>query len=136
MIEIRLTNSSIPPGWVYVPSGNRLRLVDLRTRTVRTVLQAPEPIESFGFCIPASGRSRESVARAVARRADHAHDRRIEAEPRYHSDVFAIPGESQRAALVFWYELADGQAIAEFDQPGGTVDDENIAPRHAVPDRG
>ena len=38
----------LPPRLVYVPSGNRLRLVDLAARTVTTVFETPEPIESLG----------------------------------------------------------------------------------------
>ena len=39
----------LPPRLVYVPSGDRLRLVDLAARTVVTVFEAPEPIESVGI---------------------------------------------------------------------------------------
>jgi hypothetical protein len=39
--------SSIPPHLVYVPSGHELKEVDLSTRTVRTVLTTPEPIEGI-----------------------------------------------------------------------------------------
>ncbi len=38
----------LPPHLVYVPSGNRLRLVDLAARTVTTVFESPTPIESVG----------------------------------------------------------------------------------------
>ena len=38
----------LPPRLVYVPSGNHLRLVDLAARTVTTVFETPEPIESLG----------------------------------------------------------------------------------------
>ncbi|HXY33863.1 MAG TPA: hypothetical protein VEI07_06515 [Planctomycetaceae bacterium] len=41
--------SRVPSHLVYVPSGNRLRLVDLAQRTVRTVFEAKLPIESFSL---------------------------------------------------------------------------------------
>jgi hypothetical protein len=39
--------SPIPPHLVFVPSGHELKQVDLSTRTVRTVLTTPEPIEGI-----------------------------------------------------------------------------------------
>ena len=47
--RIRPDRGDLPPRLVYVPSGNRLRLVDLAARTVTTVFEAPEPIESVGI---------------------------------------------------------------------------------------
>ena len=75
---------SIPPFWVYVPSGNRLRVVDLRTRTVNTAFQATEPIESFAIhSQPFSGDSETPATR----RANGAHDHRTEGRPLHHADV-------------------------------------------------
>ena len=47
-----------------------------------------------------------------------AHDRALN---RDHEIIrtFTIPGESQGTGLVFWYELGDRQALAEFHQRGG-----------------
>jgi hypothetical protein len=46
-----LEKSAIPPHLVFVPSGKELKLVDLSTRTLRSVLTTPEPIE--GVCVAA-----------------------------------------------------------------------------------
>jgi hypothetical protein len=44
----------VPPRLVHVPSGNRLRVVDLAARTAKTVFEAPEPIDSVGVPMIAS----------------------------------------------------------------------------------
>ncbi len=107
---------AIRPGWVYVPSGNRLRLVDLSARTVRTAFDAREPIESFAFCAPHAGKSANLALQAwlvvrtlhaiVVLNGDHEVMR-----------TFAIPEKWQRAEIATWYFLRDSRALVEFDQP-------------------
>ena len=46
---LRPAAGDVPPRLVYVPSGNHLRQVDLAARTVTTVFETPEPIESVGI---------------------------------------------------------------------------------------
>jgi hypothetical protein len=95
---------------------------------VSTVFQAQEPIQSFGFA-DRDEANRESPAREptiivrttrtiVALSLDHEIIR-----------TFSIPGDSQGAGLVAWYELADGSALAEFYEPWRTESEANIAPR-------
>ncbi len=104
-------NSPIPPSSVYVPCNDRLLLVDLGTRTVRTAFTAGEPIESFGFCQKTSG-SREPPARrpALVVRTTQ----KIVELNRDHGVIrsFTIPDKSRTAYLAFWYPLDDGQALA------------------------
>jgi hypothetical protein len=117
-------NLPIRQGWVYVPSGNRLRLVDLSARTVRTAFDAGEPIESFEFCTQNAGMSANSSRQPwlvvrnsrepwlllrtlhtiVVLNGDHEVMR-----------TFAIP-EKWHSAEIVWYFLRDSRALVQFDQ--------------------
>jgi hypothetical protein len=103
----------LPPRLVYVPSGNHLREVDLSAHTVTTVFETPEPIESPG--IPAlsswSVGHRMSEQPILVRTRQH-----IYALDRKHSVIrlFTIPAESDRGSLALWYEIGNGEAIADF----------------------
>ena len=46
---LRPAAGDVPPRLVYLPSGNQLRQADLAARTVTTVFETPEPIESVGI---------------------------------------------------------------------------------------
>src|SRR5262249_5920964 len=48
VLGVRPDRSDVPPRLVHVPSGSRLRLVDLADRTISTVFEAPAPITSVG----------------------------------------------------------------------------------------
>ncbi len=120
-------NSRIAPSRVYVPSGNRLRLVDLRTRTVRTAFEAKEPIVSFEF--PARGSSSsEPPSRKPAIVIRTASNIFVLNSDHDIIRTFTIPGDSQNAHTVYWYELRDGQALAEFRSGRRTDGMENIEP--------
>ena len=70
VIDLDPNDSPKAPSWVLVPSGNRLRQVDLSTHSGRTAFQSKEPIESFGFFKRKSSGERESsllVVRTSAR---------------------------------------------------------------------
>jgi hypothetical protein len=115
--ELTPNHADLPPRLVYVPSGNRLRQVDLATRTVRTVLEAPEPIESLA--IPVLGSfvtGPPSIERPILVRTSQ----QIYALNHKHEikSAFTIPTEAGRRSGVSWYETADGAAYAEFYRPG------------------
>jgi len=122
---IRVERGDLPPRLVYVPSGNRLRLVDLAARTVTTVFETPEPIESPGIPMHSSwayGRPIEEQPILVRTR------QQIYALDRKHKviKVFIIPTEGDRQSAVAWYEIGHGQAIAVFARPGSTGDPDNV----------
>jgi hypothetical protein len=108
----------VPPRLVHVPSGNQLRLVDLNARTVTTVFEAPEPIDSVG--IP--------MLRSFAGSGDHPTkvppiqvktSQKIYTLNQNHKVIreVDIPAEIGPRGSVSWYELDDGQVIAEFVAP-------------------
>jgi hypothetical protein len=122
---VRLDRWDLPPRLVYVPSGNRLRLVDLAARTVTTVFETPEPIESPGIPMHSSwafGRPIEEPPILVRTR------QQIYALNRNHKviKVFIIPTEVDRQSPAQWYEIGHGQAIAVFVRPGSTGEPDNV----------
>jgi hypothetical protein len=114
----------LPPSWVYVPSGNRLVLVDLDERAVRTVFETPESIDSIGFPMPAVGTEERSwpSATLVVRTSS-----KVYALNRENSTVrvFDIPNDDRDEPLN-WYELGEGQALAEFQRYGQNQEDWSI----------
>ena len=116
----------LPPRFVYVPSGNLLRKVDLAARTVTTVFESPEPIESLG--IPAlSNRSfgnpkTEQPILVRTRQKVYALDHKHNV-----TKVFTIPNEVDRQSRVRWYEIGNGEAIADFTPSRSTADPDNVA---------
>jgi hypothetical protein len=118
--EFKVGPLDLPPRLVYVPSGNRLRQVDLAAGTVRTVLETPEPIESPG--IPAL--ESWSAGHAVKEQPILARTKsQIYVLDRQHRIVrqFAIPAEIDRNSPATWYELGSGQAFAEFVLPSAST---------------
>jgi hypothetical protein len=120
----------LPPRLVYVPSGNHLRLVDLAARTVTTVFETSEPIESPG--IPklsnwTSGRvAKEQPILVRTRQQIHALDHK-------HNiiKVFTIPTEADRQSPADWYDLGNGQSTVVFSLQSSTGEDENLK-RHIL----
>jgi hypothetical protein len=108
----------LPPRLVYVPSGNRLRLVDLAAGTITTVFEATEPIESPG--IPrllswSGGRLAKGHPILVRTR------QRIYALDRQRHKiikVFTIPSEADRERTADWYETENGQSTVVFWRTG------------------
>jgi len=126
--QFRPTQWDLPPRLVHVPSGNRLRLVDLATRTVNTVFEAPEPIEALAIPVLSSyARGRPATEQPILVRTG----RQIQTLNRKYqiTRVFNIPTEADRWSPVSWYEIGNGQALAEFDRPGVTRRAFSIAPR-------
>jgi len=122
----RLDPRDLPPRLVYVPSGNRLRLVDLDARTVTTVFEAPDPIESPG--IPTlsnwSGGRFPSEQSILVRTKRHMY-----ALDRKHNvtKVFTIPTEVDRQSPADWYDTGDGQAIVVFSRPNQSDEADDVA---------
>jgi hypothetical protein len=131
-LPLSVARSDLPPQLVYVPSGNRLRLVDLAVRQVSTVFEAPEPIESPG--IPtlsswsgtlASGSGAHAAKELpILVRTRH----QIYTLSRKHNVIraFAIPTEADRRNTVTWYEIGNGQAIVEFGRHTSTGEADNV----------
>jgi len=110
---VRPNRWDVPPRLVYVPSGNLLQKVDLHARTVMTVFEAPEPIESLS--VPtlsqwsAGPLTKERPILMRTRQKIHAldHDHNV-------IKVFTIPTEIDRRSPVQWYEIGNGEAVADF----------------------
>jgi hypothetical protein len=108
---LRPAAGDVPPRSVYLPSGSQLRLADLAARTVTTVFEAPEAIESIGIPTLAywsTGRS--TTEQPILVRTT----RQIyELDQQHHvKKVFSLPPDFDRRSSVEWYELKSGQAIA------------------------
>jgi len=118
----------VPPRLVHVPSGNLLRLVDLSARTVRTVLETPEPIVSVG--VPSvswysggeSTKQRPILVRSGQRIDKLDHTYKV-------ISTFTLPPEIDRQSDATWYDTDDGQAVVEctVPEPAGDAPDENVA---------
>jgi len=125
---VRPHGSDLPPHLVYVPSGNHLRLVDLAARTVKTVFETPEPIESPGIPSLSSSSSahpmKEQPILVRRRQQIHALDHKHNV-----IKVFTIPTEVDRQSPVSWYEIGNGGAIAEFVRPWSTGEADNVTKR-------
>jgi hypothetical protein len=125
---VRLDRWDLPPRLVYVPSGDRLRLVDLAARTVVTVFEAPEPIESVGVPPLASystghlTRARPILVRTTQKIYALDHKHKVIRE-------FTIPGDIDRRSSVSWFEPGNGQAIADFVRPRSTAEADNVTKR-------
>jgi hypothetical protein len=121
----RLNRWDVPPRLVYVPSANHLRLVDLAARTVTTVFEAPEPIESPGIPTLAnwtSGRpAREQPILVRTRRQIYVLDRKHNV-----IRVFIIPTELDRQSPAQWYEIGSGRAVAVFSRPWSAGEPDNV----------
>jgi hypothetical protein len=116
----------IPPHQVFVPSGNLLRLTDLANRTVTTVFEAPEPIESIGIPSLAdyAGTGPPQTEQPILVRTAWqilALNRRYQV-----TRTFDIPTEAGRQSAFTWYEFGNGQALAEIYRPGMNRGDSGI----------
>ena len=110
--EMHPDRRDVPPRLVHVPSGNRLRLVDLSARTVATVFEAPAPIVAVGVPPLSSSSGSESTReRPILVRSGQKiykldHTYKV-------MSTFTMPPEIGRDSPVTWYDTDDGQAIAE-----------------------
>jgi hypothetical protein len=116
-----------PSRLVYVPAQNRLCMVDLSARTVRTIFESPEIIESFTILIesPAERRSERGPIQVV-RTTGHLH-----LLNRQHEVVrtFRLPSEADHLFGVALYEIGDGEAFAAVDRSRVCDADRNIDPK-------
>jgi hypothetical protein len=108
---LRPGGGDVPPRLVYLPSGRHLRQADLAARTVTTVFEAPEPIESIGIPTLAywsTGHSTtEQPILVRTKRQIHELDQQHRVKK-----VFSLPPDVDRRSSVDWYALKNGQAIA------------------------
>lgn len=125
--------SRVPSRLVYVPSSDRIRLVDLEARTVRTLFESPEPIEGFAVNSGtayrvAPGKFEEidpPAGRCVLRTSKRITTLSAEGDVR---GVFEIPSALERKAVVEWNELDSGQAVPVFEIPWTTAQGQSVKP--------
>ena len=108
---LRPAAGDVPPRLVYLPSGSHLRQADLAARTVTTVFETPEPIESVGIPTLAYWSTGHSTTEQpiLVRTTRQIH----ELDQQHHvKKVFSLPADVDRRSLVEWYQIKSGQAIA------------------------
>jgi hypothetical protein len=111
---LRPAPGDVPPRLVYLPSGSQLRLADLAARTVTTVYETPEPIESVGIPTLAYWSTGHSTTEQpiLVRTTRQIH----ELDQQHHvKKVFSLPDDLDRRSWVEWYEIKSGQAIVVAD---------------------
>src|SRR5208283_5148890 len=122
---LRPAGGDVPPRLVYLPSGSQLRQADLAARTVTTVFETPEPIESVGIPTPAHWSTGHSTTQQpiLVRTTRQIH----ELDQQHHvKRVFSLPAEVDRRSRVEWYEIKSGQAIAVVDPLWSTGQPDNV----------
>jgi hypothetical protein len=106
----------VPPRLVHVPSGHRLRLVDLHARTIASVFEAPEPIEGLGIpYVSANSGARVEIEPPILVRTRHKvhcldHQYKLKR-------TWTLPTEVVRWGFLDWYEVGDGRAIVRLIEP-------------------
>jgi hypothetical protein len=118
-----------PSRLVYVPAQNRLCVVDLSTRTVQTIFESPEIIESFTVPIepPATtGRHPERGSIQVVRTTGHLHLLNNQHEV---VRTFRLPTEADHLFPVAMYEIGDGEAFAAVNRSRICDAERNIHPK-------
>ncbi|HEV8068461.1 MAG TPA: hypothetical protein VGP76_12045 [Planctomycetaceae bacterium] len=102
--------SRIPSHLVYVPSGNRVRLVDLAQQSVRTVFEGDSPIVGINLINePAASRPASAQRLAILVRTE----RSISGLADDHRVIWRLPcsDESMRMRVALIYVLSDGQIV-------------------------
>ncbi len=108
---LRPAAGDVPPRWVYLPSGSQLRQADLAARTVTTVFETPEPIESVGIPTLAYWSTGHSTTEQpiLVRTTQQIH---VLDQQHHVKKLFSLPADVDRRSWVDWYEIKSGQAIA------------------------
>ena len=122
---LRPAGGDVPPRLVYLPSGSQLRQVDLAARTVTTVFETPEPIESVGIPTLAYWSTGHSTTEQpiLVRTTRQIH----ELDQQHHvKRVFSLPADVDRRSSVEWYQIKSGQAIAVIDPLRSTGQPDNV----------
>ncbi len=102
---LRPGQRDLPPHLVHIPSGNSVQLVDLATRSVKSVFEAPAPIEALGILAFSTSSKEQSIlvrTRQQIQTLDHNYKL---------TRTFTIPTEADRRSPMTWYEIDNGQAI-------------------------
>jgi hypothetical protein len=123
---IRAAGGDVPPHLVYLPSGRQLRRADLAARTVTTVFETPEPIESVGIPTLAYWSTGDSTTeQPILVRTT----RQInELDQQHHvKKVFSLPADLDPRSWIEWYALKSGQAIALVGPRWSTVQRDNAS---------
>ena len=126
-----MKQTDIPPRMVHVPAGSRWQVVDLSERSVKTLFESPEKIESVAaFLGPLPDRGKDPLRRVakVVRTTEKIHllDGNNDV-----LDVFQIPTERDRQSAVVWHEVGGGAAVVDFWGRWLDDDERNLA-REAV----
>jgi hypothetical protein len=119
---------TVPAGAVYVPSENRVYVVDLSSRTIRTVLEASEAIESLSVTLLGWSWPKEISTRGIlllARTKSKIYACNRENAVR---GVFNIPIADRENALL-WYEAPTGEAVVVSSRARTTSDAGPIWPQ-------
>lgn len=110
--DVRKDSQDLPPRLVHVPSGNRLRVVDLGARTVATVFESPESIMSLGVStLSAYSGSDPTFPRPILVRTRQA-IYKLDHEYKVIGTV-VLPNEVDRERAITWYETRDGRSVVE-----------------------
>ena len=123
---LRPAGGDVPPRLVYLPSGSKLRQADLNARTVTTVFETPEPIESVGIPTLAYWSTGHSTTEQpiLVRTNRQIH----ELDQQHHvKKVFSLPAEVDPRSAVQWYQIKSGQAIAVIDPLPSTGQRDNVS---------
>jgi hypothetical protein len=123
---LRPAAGDVPPRLVYLPSGSQLRQADLAARTVATVFETPEPIESVGIPTLAYWSSGHSTTAQpiLVRTTRQIH----ELDQQHHViKVFTLPADVDRRSWVDWYKIKSGQAIAVVGPRWSTGQPDNVS---------
>jgi hypothetical protein len=126
--SLRPDRWDVPPRWVYVPSGNHLRMVDLAARTITTVFETPEPIVAAGIpWLAALSAGHPAKEQSILVRTTR---EIVELDQKYHViKVFTVPTEVDPRSQLQWYEMGNGQAIAIFSPHWSTKEPVNRSRR-------
>lgn len=123
---LRPAPGDVPPHQVYLPSGSQLRQADLAARTVTTVYETTEPIESVGIPTLAYwSRGHSTTEQPILVRTT----RQIhELDQRHHViKVFNLPADVDPRRWVNWYQMKNGHAIAVVGPPWSTGPQDNVS---------
>jgi hypothetical protein len=117
----------LPSRWVYVPSGHVVYRVDLRARTLTSVLELREPIEGLGIvgfpnrALEVPGQTAAVVVRTSRTiRAFNPENEAVRS--------FTFPNEADRGYYADWYETGRGTALVAIHRPSDSQNAENISP--------
>lgn len=106
---VQFQDDDRPPPLVYIPSGNVLRSVDLASRTIADMFEAPSPIVSVAAPSFISIDGKRLIRPLLVRTEDAIY--KFDRHDNLRATI-SLPAEVDRRASIQWYELEDGRAVA------------------------